>query len=209
MRAMSTRNEEPEIASRPFDKLRDGFVLGEGAGILILEELEHALERGAHIYGEVVGYGVTVDAYHMTAPDPNGREAARAIELALKDAGIRPGDIDYINAHGSSTPLNDKTETMIIKRVFGEKKAYELAISSTKSILAHSIGATGALELITTLLGMGDSLIPPTINYEHKDFECDLDYVPNYPRPGKIEMALSNSFGFGGKNSALVVGRYK
>jgi 3-oxoacyl-[acyl-carrier-protein] synthase II len=205
--ATSRRNDEPEKASRPFDKLRDGFVMSEGAGILILEELQHALRRGAHIYGELIGYAATGDAYHMTRPAPDGEAAARAIQLALEDARIAPHEVDYINAHGSSTPLNDKIETAIIRRVFG-KHAYNLAVSSTKSQVGHPIGASGGIELIATLLGMEHDMLPPTINYEVPDPECDLDYVPNRARPGRFEVAVSNSFGFGGKNSILVVRRY-
>lgn len=204
MGALSSRNDDPEHASRPFDANRDGFVLGEGAGIIILEELEHALNRNAHIYAELVSYVSTGDAYHMSAPAPDGKQAARAITLALKQANLKPEDIDYINAHGSSTPLNDRTETLIIKNVFGEH-AYRLKVSSTKSMLGHSIGACGGIELISCLLGIENNLIPPTINYEYKDPDCDLDYVPNIPCQGKINVAMSNSFGFGGKNAILVV----
>ena len=207
LRAMSQRNDQPECASRPFDKERDGFVLGEGAGMLVLEELEHAKQRGAHIYAEIVGFGMTCDAYHMTAPEPSGRQAARAIQLALKDAGIAPGDIDYINAHGTSTPLNDKTETLVIKQVFGEH-AYRVPISATKSMIGHLIGAAGAVELIATTLALEHQVIPPTINYRTPDPECDLDYVPNTARRALLDFALKNSFGFGGKNSALVIKKY-
>lgn len=206
LRAMSQRNDDPERASRPFDKERDGFVLGEGAGMLILEEMEHAKRRGAHVYAEIVGFGMTCDAYHMTAPEPSGRQATRAIQLALKDAGLSPTDIDYINAHGTSTPLNDKTETQVIKQVFGQH-AYRIPISATKSMIGHLIGAAGAVELIATTLALEHQIIPPTINYEIPDPECDLDYVPNVARKTTIDIALKNSFGFGGKNSALVVKR--
>jgi 3-oxoacyl-[acyl-carrier-protein] synthase II len=208
LRAMSQRNEDPERASRPFDRTRDGFVLGEGAGMLVLEDLEHAKRRGAHIYAEIVGFGMTCDAYHMTAPEPSGKQAARAISLALKDANVRPADIDYINAHGTSTPLNDKTESFVIKQVFGQN-AYKIPISATKSMIGHLIGAAGAVELIATVLAMENQIIPPTINYEVPDPECDLDYVPNVSRKTQIVFALKNSFGFGGKNSALVIKKYE
>jgi len=208
LRAMSQRNDDPERASRPFDKERDGFVLGEGAGMLVLEELEHAKRRGAHIYAEIAGFGMTCDAYHMTAPEPSGRQATRAIQIALKDAGVKPTDIDYINAHGTSTPLNDKTETMVIKQVFGDY-AYKVPVSATKSMIGHLIGAAGAVELIATTLAIEHQIIPPTINYEIPDPACDLDYVPNVARKATIDMALKNSFGFGGKNSALVIKRYE
>lgn len=206
-RALSTRNDEPEKASRPFDKMRDGFVIGEGSGIVILELLEHALKRGAHIYGEVVGYGMTSDANHMTAPDPNARQATRVIALAIKDAGIKPEDVDYINAHGTSTALNDKCETMAIKAVFAEK-AYKIPVCSIKSMTGHVLGAAGAIELIATLLTLENGISPPTINYECPDPDCDLDYVPNKAREIKAEIALSNSFGFGGHNASLVVRKY-
>ncbi len=207
LRAMSQRNDDPERASRPFDKERDGFVLGEGAGMLVLEDLEHAKQRGAHIYAEIVGFGMTCDAYHMTAPEPSGRQATRAIQLALSDAGIKPTDINYINAHGTSTPLNDKTETLVIKQVFGQH-AYRVPVSATKSMIGHLIGAAGAVELIATTLSLEHQVIPPTINYEIPDPECDLDYVPNVARKSTIDLALKNSFGFGGKNSALVIKKY-
>ncbi len=208
LRAMSQRNDDPERSCRPFDKGRDGFVLGEGSGMLVLEDMDHAKRRGAHIYGEIVGFGMTCDAYHMTAPEPSGRQAIRAIQIALKDAGIKPSDIDYINAHGTSTPLNDKTETLVIKQVFGEG-AYKVPISATKSMIGHLIGAAGAVELVATTLVLENQLVPPTINYEFPDPECDLDYVPNVARKVDVEFALKNSFGFGGKNSALVIKRYK
>ncbi len=207
LRAMSQRNDSPDRACRPFDKNRDGFVLGEGAGMLVLEDLEHAKRRGAHIYAEILGFGMTCDAYHMTAPEPSGQQAARAIQLALKDADVKPQDIDYINAHGTSTPLNDKTETLVIKQVFGAH-AYKTPISATKSMIGHLIGAAGAVELIATILAMEHQVIPPTINYETPDPACDLDYVPNQSRPATIDVALKNSFGFGGKNSALVIKKY-
>lgn len=205
-RALSTRNEEPEKASRPFSRDRDGFVLGEGAGILVLEEYEHAKARGAHIYAEILGHGMTCDAYHMTAPDPEGTEAARAMKMAMANAGVTPQDVDYINAHGTSTALNDKTETMIIKKAYGDQ-AYKIPISATKSMIGHLIGAAGAVELIATLLAMKNEEIPPTINYSVPDPECDLDYVPNQSRKAKIKIAMKNSFGFGGKNSVLVLGK--
>ncbi len=208
LRAMSQRNDDPERASRPFDKERDGFVLGEGAGMLVLEDLERAKHRGAHIYAEISGFGMTCDAYHMTAPEPSGRQATRAIQIALKDAGVKPTDIDYINAHGTSTPLNDKTETLVIKQVFGQH-AYKVPVSATKSMIGHLIGAAGAVELIATTLALEHQVIPPTINYEIPDPDCDLDYVPNVARKTTIDIALKNSFGFGGKNSALVVKRYE
>ncbi|OGX05473.1 MAG: beta-ketoacyl-[acyl-carrier-protein] synthase II [Omnitrophica bacterium RIFCSPLOWO2_12_FULL_50_11] len=203
-RALSQRNEEPEKACRPFNIDRDGFVLGEGAGILVLEEYEHARQRGAHIYAEILGHGMTCDAYHMTNPEPEGREAVRAMQLALTSAGVSIDEIDYINAHGTSTPLNDKTETMVIRKVFG-KRAYKIPISATKSMVGHLIGAAGSVELIATILSMEHDMIPPTINYENPDPECDLDYVPNEARPARIRTAMKNSFGFGGKNSILIV----
>ena len=204
LRAMSQRNDDPERASRPFDKERDGFVLGEGAGMLVLEDLEHARRRNAHVYAEILGFGMTCDAYHMTAPEPAGRQATRAIQIALKDADVQPADIDYINAHGTSTPLNDKTETLVIKQVFGQH-AYRVPVSATKSMIGHLIGAAGAVELIATTLALEHQVIPPTINYEIPDPECDLDYVPNVARKATLDFALKNSFGFGGKNSALVI----
>lgn len=205
-RAMSTRNESPETASRPFSLDRDGFVLGEGAGMFVLEEYEHAKARGAHIYAEVLGAGMTCDAYHMTAPDPEGKQAARAMRMALDTARTELDEIDYINAHGTSTPLNDKTETLIIKKVFGEQ-AYKIPISSTKSMIGHLIGAAGAVETIAAILAMDKQVIPPTRNYSAKDPECDLDYVPHEARPAQIRKVLKNSFGFGGKNSILVLGK--
>ncbi len=205
-RAMSTRNDNPTGASRPFSRDRDGFVLGEGAGILVLEEYEHARKRGAKIYAEILGHGMTTDAYHMTAPDPEGTEAVRAMKMAMQNAGVKPEDIDYVNAHGTSTPLNDKTETMIIKKALGAH-AYKIPVSSTKSMIGHLIGAAGAMELIATILAMKHEEIPPTINYGTPDPECDLDYVPNKSRKAKIEVAMKNSFGFGGKNSILILGK--
>jgi 3-oxoacyl-[acyl-carrier-protein] synthase II len=201
-------NDNPGKASRPFDKNRSGFVMGEGSGILVMETLEHAQKRGAHIYGELVGYGATDDAYHITAPSPEGKAAARAIQRALEDGGVQPEEVDYVNAHGTSTDLNDKTETAVIKKVFGAH-ARKLAISSTKSMTGHLLGATSATELIATLLCMQNDLIHPTINYETPDPECDLDYVPNTARPAKINTAISNSLGFGGHNAVVSVRRFK
>ncbi len=206
-RALSTRNDQPEKASRPFDLERDGFVMGEGAGIVVMETLDHALSRRANIYGEVIGYGMSGDAYHMTAPDPDGKGAFLSMKRALKSAGAAPGDIDYINAHGTSTEFNDKIETMAIKNLFGEH-AYRLAVSSTKSMTGHLLGAAGAIELIAILLIMQHQVIHPTINYENPDPECDLDYVPNQARKSSVNLAISNSFGFGGTNAALVVKNY-
>jgi len=208
MGAISTRNEEPERASRPFDRTRDGFVMGEGAGILILERLEHAQARGARVYAEVVGYGTSADAYHITAPPENGEGAALAMRRALADAGLSPRDIDYINAHGTSTPLNDRSETQAIKAVFGEA-AYNVPISSTKSMIGHLLGAAGAVEAIVCIRAITDGVIPPTINYEHPDPECDLDYVPNGARRKPVRAAMSNSFGFGGHNACLIFQRYE
>ena len=208
MKAISARNDEPEKASRPFDLDRDGFVLGEGAGIVVLEELEHARGRGATIYAEVVGYGATGDAFHMTAPAPGGDGAARAMREALRDGGIDLSDVDYINAHGTSTPLNDKFETAAIKAVFGDH-ARGLAVSSTKSMVGHLLGAAGGVELIFTALALRTSVIPPTINYETPDPECDLDYVPNTAREKEIKCALTNSFGFGGHNAVLALRRFE
>jgi len=207
MKALSTRNDEPEKASRPFDKMRDGFVMGEGSGIVVLESLQHALDRGAHIYGEIIGYGMSGDAYHITAPAPEGEGAARSMDLALRDADLDPENVDYINAHGTSTQLNDKFETMAIKTVLG-KHAEKVAVSSTKSMTGHLLGAAGGVELITCLLAMERNLIPPTINYEYPDPECDLDYVPNQARKAEIGVAMSNSLGFGGHNATLLVRRY-
>lgn len=204
LRALSTRNDHPEKASRPFDKDRDGFVMAEGAGIVILEEMEHAKARGARIYAELAGYGATADAHHITAPAPGGEGAARAMRRALATAGLEPSDIDYINAHGTSTDLNDKYETAAIKLVFGDY-AKKLAVSSTKSMTGHLLGAAGGVELVATVLCMTNSLIHPTANYETPDPECDLDYVPNQARQANIRAALSNSFGFGGHNACLAV----
>jgi 3-oxoacyl-[acyl-carrier-protein] synthase II len=206
-RALSTRNDQPEKASRPFDKERDGFVMGEGSGILVLETLEHAQARGANIYGEITGYGMSGDAYHMTAPDPSGRGAFLSMQRAIKSAAVNPEEIDYINAHGTSTEFNDKIETLAIKELFGDH-AYKLAVSSTKSMTGHLLGAAGAVELIATLLIMRYQIIHPTINYEYPDPECDLDYVPNLARKSRVNLAISNSFGFGGTNATLVVKNY-
>lgn len=203
MRAISKRNDEPEKASRPFDKDRDGFVIGEGAGVLVLEEYEHAIKRGRVPYCEIVGAGMTCDAYHITAPDPNGLEAARAMKLAIAEAGFET--IDYINAHGTSTPLNDKIETSAIKLVFGEKEAKSVPISSTKSMIGHLLGAAGACELIATALSIRDSIVHPTVNLETSDPECDLDYIPNKPRKMQVNTALSNSLGFGGHNTSIAI----
>jgi 3-oxoacyl-[acyl-carrier-protein] synthase II len=208
MKALSTRNDEPHRASRPFDGERDGFVCGEGAGIVVLESLEHARRRGVRIYAEVVGYGMTADAYHMTAPDPDGDGATRAMAAALRDGGLRPEAIGYINAHGTSTPYNDKTETQAIKRVFGDH-ARRLAISSTKSMIGHLLGAAGGVEAIVTVLALHHGILPPTINYEVPDPECDLDYVPNVARRVQVEAAMSNGFGFGGTNATLAFRRYR
>ena len=204
MKALSTRNDEPERASRPFDKERSGFVMAEGAGIFVLEELEHAVKRGARIYAELAGYGASADAYHITAPDPEGVGMALAMESALEDAGLAPEAIDYINAHGTSTAWNDLVETRAIKRVFKEQ-AHKVSVSSTKSMTGHMLGAAGAVELAVCCLAMKDQIVPPTINYENPDPECDLDYVPNKARPVALKAALSNSFGFGGHNACLVI----
>jgi 3-oxoacyl-[acyl-carrier-protein] synthase II len=205
-RAMSTRNEDPEGASRPFDATRDGFVMGEGAGVLVLESLSSARARGAPMHAEVIGYGMTGDAYHITAPAPEGEGAARAMQTALDKAGITPREVDYINAHGTSTIPNDKLETAAIKRVFGDY-AYEVPISSTKSMTGHLLGAAGAVEAIICALAMRDETVPPTINFENIDPDCDLDYTPNTARRRKIDVAMSNSFGFGGHNATIVLRR--
>ncbi len=205
--ALST-NPDPKTASRPFDQNRDGFVIGEGAGIVVLEELEHALARGAKIYAEIVGYGATGDAYHITAPAPGGEGGARAMKMAIEDGGLQPEDIDYINAHGTSTDYNDKFETLAIKEVFGEH-AYNLAVSSTKSMTGHLLGAAGGIEAIFTVLAMKEGVLPPTINLETPDPECDLDYVPNKSRERGIKAAMSNSLGFGGHNATIVFKKYE
>ncbi|ASK60806.1 beta-ketoacyl-[acyl-carrier-protein] synthase II [Virgibacillus phasianinus] len=206
MKALSY-NPDPKTASRPFDKNRDGFVMGEGAGILILESLESALERGAHIYGEIIGYGSTGDAYHITAPAQGGEGAARAMQQAINDAGIDGTEVDYINAHGTSTDLNDKFETMAIKEVFGDH-AYKVAISSTKSMTGHLLGAAGGIESVIAVKSITDSIVPPTTNYETPDEECDLDYVPNEARKKDVNVVMSNSLGFGGHNAALIFKKY-
>ena len=208
LKALSTSyNDEPERASRPFDKNRDGFVMGEGAGIVVLEDLAHALKRNAPIYCEMAGYGMSGDAYHMTAPDPQGDGGVRCMKASLKDAGLKPEDIDYINAHGTSTLYNDRVETLAIKKTFGAH-AKKLAVSSTKSVTGHLLGAAGGIELIASALAIKHSIIPPTINYETPDPECDLDYVPNKPRAHKIRVAASNALGFGGHNATLIVKKY-
>ncbi len=207
-RALSTRNDEPQLASRPFDRDRDGFVIGEGCGILILESLEHALSRGARIYAEIVGYGMTCDAYHMTAPVPGGEGAARCIQLALKDAGMTPDQVSYINAHGTSTPANDPTETQAIKTALGEF-ASRIVVSSTKSMTGHLLGGSGGIEGVAATLSVARDRVPPTINLDNPDEHCDLDYVPNRARELPVEVALSNSFGFGGHNVTLVFRKYR
>jgi len=207
-RALSTRNDDPTHASRPFDKDRDGFVMGEGAGILLLEELEHALARGARIYAEIVGYGMTCDAYHMTSPIPGGEGAARAMALALKDGGLTPEQVSYINAHGTSTPVNDPTETSAIKKALGDH-AYKVAISSTKSMTGHLLGGSGGIEGVAAAMAVAHDQVPPTINLENPDPECDLDYIPNQSRALPVEVALSNSFGFGGHNVTLAFKKYR
>jgi 3-oxoacyl-[acyl-carrier-protein] synthase II len=207
MKAMSTRNDEPTKAMRPFDATRDGFVCGEGAGIVVLETLEHAQARDARIYAEIVGYGMTGDAHHMTAPDPEGDGAARAMAMAVRDAGLEPSAVGYINAHGTSTPYNDKFETLAIKRVFGEH-ARRLAVSSTKSMTGHLLGAAGGIEAIATVLALHHGVLPPTINYETPDPDCDLDYIPNQARKQNVEVAISNAFGFGGTNATLAFRTY-
>ena len=208
MKALSTRNDEPERASRPFDAQRDGFVMGEGAGVCILESLEHARKRHAKIYCEVAGYGITGDAYHMSAPAPEGEGAARSMAMAMRHAKVNPDQVDYINAHGTSTPVGDKCETQAIKKVFGEH-AKKLAISSTKSMTGHLLGAAGAVETAVCALAIRDGIVPPTINYENPDPDCDLDYVPNKARPMKVEVCLNNSLGFGGHNATIIVRRHE
>ena len=206
MKALSTHNDEPERASRPFDRERDGFIISEGSGVLILEERDRALKRGAKIYAEVIGYGANGDAHHMTAPAPEGEGAARCMRLSLKDAGIAPTEVDYINAHGTSTEYNDANETQAIKKVFGEH-AFKLAVSSTKSMTGHLLGAAGAVEGVFSVLALRHGIIPPTINYENPDPDCDLDYVPNQARRADIHVVLSNSFGFGGTNACVIFRR--
>jgi beta-ketoacyl-acyl-carrier-protein synthase II len=209
MRALSTkRNDEPAKASRPFDADRDGFVMGDGAGVVVLEELEHARARGATIHAEVLGYGATDDASHITLPAPGGRGAVESMRIAIADAGLTGDDIDYINAHGTSTAPNDKSETAAIKTLFGER-AYRIPVSSTKSMTGHLMGAGGGIEAIASIMAIKNGILPPTINQEHPDPECDLDYVPNESRRAEVEIAMSNSFGFGGHNATLVFGRYE
>ena len=208
MRALSTRNDDPKGASRPFERDRDGFVIGEGAGIMILEELEFARRRGARVYAELVGYGMTADAFHITMPDNTGSGAIRVMQRTLKDAGIEPEAVGYINAHGTSTPYNDKFETMAIKKAFGDH-VYKLAVSSTKSMTGHLLGAAGGIEGVFSVLALHRNTLPPTINYVNSDPDCDLDYVPNKPRDARVNYALSNSFGFGGTNAALLFKRYE
>jgi 3-oxoacyl-[acyl-carrier-protein] synthase II len=205
MRAMSTRNDEPEKASRPFDTGRDGFVMGEGAGVLVIESLEHALKRGAKIYAEVVGYGLSADAHHITEPDPDG--AARCMKMAIRDAGIAPEDVDYINAHGTSTPVGDRSETKAVKMALGDH-AYKVAVSSTKSMTGHLLGAAGGVEAVICGLSLKNQTIAPTINLEDQDPECDLDYVPNHPRKADLDVVMSNSFGFGGHNATIILKKY-
>jgi 3-oxoacyl-[acyl-carrier-protein] synthase II len=207
MKALSTRNDAPELASRPFDKDRDGFIMAEGSGMLVVEELEHAVKRGARIYAEIIGYGASSDAYHIAAPPENGEGAARCLRLALQDAGLRPEDVNYINAHGTSTPLNDRCETQAIKTVFGEH-ARRLAISSTKSMTGHMLGAAGGIEAAFTALSLHDQIAPPTMNLQEASPECDLDYVPNKARKMEMRVAVSNSFGFGGTNGVVAMQRY-
>lgn len=206
MRAMSTRNDDPSKASRPFDKDRDGFVMGEGAGVFVLESLEHAQARGAHIYAEVVGYGLSADAHHMTDPDPDG--AARCMTMALKSAGLKPEDMDYINAHGTSTPAGDKSETTAVKKAFGDH-AYKLAVSSTKSMTGHLLGAAGGVEAVICALSLEHQMLAPTINIENQDEECDLDYVPNTARKADLNVVMSNSFGFGGHNASVILKKFE
>jgi 3-oxoacyl-[acyl-carrier-protein] synthase II len=208
MRALSTRNDDPEHASRPFERDRDGFVIGEGAGIMILEELEFAKKRGARIYAEIVGYGASADAFHLTMPDETGSGAIRVMRKTLKDGGVQPEQVGYINAHGTSTPYNDKFETLAIKQTFGEH-AYKLAVSSTKSMTGHLLGAAGGIEGVFSVLAIHRNILPPTINYVNPDPDCDLDYIPNEARPATVDYALSNSFGFGGTNAALLFKRYE
>jgi 3-oxoacyl-[acyl-carrier-protein] synthase II len=209
MKALSTHNEHPETASRPFDKTRSGFVMGEGCGVLIMEELEHAKKRGARIYAEMAGYGMTSDASHITAPDPSGEGAARCMINAMKDANIRPEDVEYINAHGTSTLMNDKVETLAIKKALGEATARKVRISSTKSMVGHLLGASGAVEGAVCVLAIRDQIVPPTINYKHPDPECDLNYVPNEAQACRVRVTLSNSLGFGGHNACIAFKAYQ
>ena len=208
LKALSTRNDDPAKASRPFEKNRDGFVMGEGSGIFVMETLEHALARGAKIYAEMLGFGMNDDGYHITAPDPEGEGAVNTMKLALEDAGLKPEQVSYINAHGTSTAYNDLTETKAIKKLFGDH-ARKLAINSTKSMVGHILGGSGSVELLAVIMSIRDNMVHPTINYETPDPECDLDYVPNQLRKMEVNVALSNSFGFGGHNATLCVGKYK
>jgi 3-oxoacyl-[acyl-carrier-protein] synthase II len=208
LKALSTRNDEPQKASRPFEKNRDGFVMAEGAGILVLEDLEKAQQRNAAIFAEIIGFGCNADAYHITAPSPNGEGAAKCMQITLADAGLKPGDIDYINAHGTSTPMNDLSETIAMKTVFRDH-IKKLPVSSTKSMTGHLLGAAGGVEAIFSLLAIRDSIIPPTINYDEPDPECDLDYVPNVARKKEVRIVMSNSFGFGGTNATLIFKRFE
>jgi len=207
MRALSERNDDPGRASRPFDKDRDGFVLAEGAGVMVFEEMEHALARNATIHGEVLGFGATGDAGHITQPAENGEGAAEAMRLAILDSGLEPEKVDYINAHGTSTPLGDKAETVALKKVFGDH-AYKLSVSSTKSMLGHSLGASGGIEAVLCVKAIQDNLVPPTANLETPDPDCDLDYTPNEPKSREINVTMSNSFGFGGHNASIMIGRF-
>ncbi|HUJ70705.1 MAG TPA: beta-ketoacyl synthase N-terminal-like domain-containing protein, partial [Verrucomicrobiae bacterium] len=207
-RALTDRNDEPTRASRPFDRKRDGFVMSEGAGVLVVEELEHALRRGARIYAELIGWASTCDAYHMCQPDPVGTQAVRCLQTALAHAGVRPEQVDYLNGHGTSTPLGDRAETVVVKKVFGEH-AYDVPVSSIKSQLGHMQGACGAVEMGACCLAIRDNIIPPTINYEFPDPDCDLDWVPNVARHRRVDIAVSNSLGFGGRNTALIIERYR
>lgn len=208
LRALSTRNNDPQKASRPFDLERDGFVMAEGSGLVVLESLEHAQKRGAHILAEIVGFGMTCDAYHITAPDPDGQGAASAMTVAMKDAAMKPEEIDYINAHGTSTKLNDKIETLSMKKAFGQHSK-KLMVSSTKSMTGHLLGAAGGVEFVVCCLAIKDGVVPPTINYEHPDPDCDLDYVPNTARQATVNACMSNSLGFGGHNASLIVKKFK
>jgi 3-oxoacyl-[acyl-carrier-protein] synthase II len=209
MRALSRRNDDPEHASRPFDMERDGFVMGEAGAVLVLEELERAKARGAKIYAELAGYGVSSDAQHITEPDPTGVHPARAMQMALADGGIDASEVDYVNAHGTSTPLGDASETRVLKKALGEDNAHKTAVSSTKGATGHCLGAAGAVEAIFSVLAIKDGVLPPTINYEYPDPECDLDYIPNEARPSDVRVAMSNSFGFGGHNASIVLKRYE
>jgi 3-oxoacyl-[acyl-carrier-protein] synthase II len=209
MRALSRRNDDPKAASRPFDGARDGLVMGEAGAVIVLEELERAEARGAHIYAELIGYGVSSDAAHMTEPDPTGQNPARAMRMALRDAGVDPSEVGYVNAHATSTPLGDASETRVIKHAFGEENAHKVAVSSTKGATGHCFGAAGAVEAVFTILTVTKGVVPPTINYENEDPECDLDYVPNEAREADVPVAVSNSFGFGGHNATIVVRRFE